>query len=234
MKIVWCAILISITMVIVGCADKPTIHLDEVINNIQNEKTVDKSIDQTWNELVNNVNTISDFEIIELFEKDRRIEASFYSVHPCQFVNCGIEVPEDSAEMDLYKEDPKRYTNQVCGDIAYNLQKSTIEQIDPGHKQKVVDTFIEDFMEGVATISLHEVNGFTSVVVDIKYNLSIVVSNEIATYDNTGKEISLREAMLQDECKFSSLTVKRCDQMIDIYCLSNGYLEKMILDLVEP
>ncbi len=83
------AIIITILVLLSGCATSTVSYAPPSENNIQNSKQVNKPFDALWDQLIKKLS--SDFFVINNIDKNSRlINLSFTSQRPSDFVDCGV------------------------------------------------------------------------------------------------------------------------------------------------
>lgn len=185
-----------------------------ILNIVQNEISVEDSIDIVWSKASNITNNLL-FEVKAVDEKTHTIIFKFFSDKPCLFVDCG-----------LFSED--KSPNNACDGSEFKYQITK-----PGPEKTTISNDVYTFVDGIATLKLIPREDGTSVVIDVDYTLHILVDRSEETVDSLGNKINEKNIAIADECKFSTLEVKECNKLKGISCFSKGVFEKTILTLLE-
>lgn len=188
-----------------------------ILNIVQNEISVEDSIDVVWvkvNEIVNG--QLFDIKMVD--EKTHTIIFKFFSDKPCLFVDCGLE------ELVSKNKSP----NNACDGSEFKYQITK-----PGQEQTIISNDIYTFVDGIVTLKLASREDGTSAIIDVDFTLHILVDRSEETVDSLGNKINEKNIAIADECNFSTLEVRKCNKLRGISCFSKGVFEKTILTMIE-
>lgn len=188
-----------------GCISSTVDYKKPQMQSINNTKFIKSDFDKAWDILVRNLS--SDFFVINNIDKSSRlINVSFSTNTPSSFVDCGM-----TSRTFSNARGTQNYNYQTSDSINYSIAVG----INAFNIQKVSK------LDGVLNIYIAPESQGSVVTVNGKY----VLNNEFKGVSFDGQQ---RDSL----SKSFSFSTKSPYSEQDITCVSNGKLEKKILDMV--
>lgn len=197
--------LICLAVMLSGCATSKMDYVEPQVIRVENTKVVNQPFDLVWDKLVRNLS--SDFFVINNIDKNSRlINISFSSHKPSEFVDCGrsnrsFQNARGSENYSYATADSAAFSSTNPQGHAFNVKRTTK-------------------LEGRSNIYVAPEGSGTSIVVNTKYVISVVIS--ATGFDGRPGGIETATFDLSTKQPFVS----------PVTCYANGRVERKILDFV--
>jgi len=224
-RIIYC---ISISLIILsGCATPGVSEFKystSLSNKVQNEKTVTKSFDEVWTQLIEGIS--KSFFVINNVEKvSGIINVSFHSDEPEDYIDCG-----KSTRTLEWKGNKEVFNYEIAEDSTYKLAGKNVGELEQFATIATVNR--KTSLEGRFNVFVSSKGSQTTISTNARYVFTTKVSGEWVAY-NAYDQVMNREAMPPEvfTTTFNTNVPNKGDENTPV-CNSKGNLEAVILDLI--